>query len=42
MEFVYVVLKGDEFLEVDLGKGHDKARAEKKEYLNADSITEVY
>ena len=42
MDLVDVVVKGDEFLEGDLGKGYDKAKAEKKEYLNADSITEVY
>lgn len=42
MDLVDVIIKGDEFLEGDLGKSYDKAKADKKEYMNADSIAEVY
>lgn len=42
MDSVDVIVKGDEFLEKDLDKAFKKANAEKSEYLNAESIENIY
>ncbi len=42
MQFVDVVLKGDEFLEGDLDKAYNATKTSKSEYLDVDSIEKVY
>jgi starch synthase len=42
MQFVDVIVKGNEFLEDKLDEAYGKANVEKSEYLNADSIAKVY
>lgn len=42
MEFVDVVLKGDEFLENDLDAAYEKTKTSKSDYLDIDSIEKVY
>ncbi len=42
MQFVDVIVKGNEFLEEKLDEAYGKAEAEKSDYLNADSIATVY
>ncbi len=42
MDMVDVLVKGDEFLEENLDKAFEKASTEKKEYLDGDSISEIY
>lgn len=42
MSLVDVVVKGDEFLEKEIETAFDKAKAKKSEYVNAESIEDVY
>lgn len=42
MEFVDVVLKGDEFLQNDLDAAYEKTKTSKSDYLDIDSIEKVY
>ncbi|GGG56481.1 glycogen/starch synthase [Epilithonimonas arachidiradicis] len=42
MNYVDVIVKGNEFLEEKLDEAYGKADAEKSDYLNADSIAKVY
>ncbi len=42
MNYVDVIVKGNEFLEDKLEEAYVKAEAEKSDYLNADSIAKVY
>lgn len=42
MNSVDVIVKGDEFLENEIDKAFSKAKTEKSEYLNAESIENVY
>lgn len=42
MNYVDVIVKGNEFLEDKLEEAYGKAEAEKSDYLNADSIAKVY
>jgi starch synthase len=42
MDYVDVIVKGNEFLEEKLDEAYEKATAEKSDYLNADSIANVY
>ncbi|SHK38995.1 glycogen/starch synthase [Epilithonimonas mollis] len=42
MNYVDVIVKGNEFLEDKLEEAYGKADAEKSDYLNADSIAKVY
>lgn len=42
MNYVDVILKGNEFLEEKLDQAYGKAEADKSDYLNADSIAKVY
>ena len=42
MDYVDVIVKGNEFLEEKLEEAYGKAEAEKSDYLNADSISKVY
>ncbi len=42
MNYVDVIVKGNEFLEEKLDEAYGKAEAEKSDYLNADSIAKIY
>lgn len=42
MDMVDVVLKGDEFLQDNLDEAYNKTKTEKSEYLDADSIHNLY
>ena len=42
MDYVDVIVKGNEFLDEKLEEAYGKANAEKSDYLNADSIAQVY
>lgn len=42
MNYVDVIVKGNEFLEEKLDQAYGKADADKSDYLNADSIAKVY
>ena len=42
MDYVDVIVKGNEFLEEKLEEAFAKAEAEKSDYLNADSIAKIY
>ncbi|MBN9336269.1 MAG: glycogen/starch synthase [Chryseobacterium sp.] len=42
MNYVDVIVKGNEFLEEKLDQAYGKAEADKSDYLNADSIAKVY
>ena len=42
MQYVDVIVKGNEFLEEKLDQAYGKAETEKSDYLNADSIAKVY
>ena len=42
MNYVDVIVKGNEFLEEKLDEAYGKAEAEKSDYLNADSIAQIY
>ena len=42
MNYVDAVVKGDEFLDEDLDKAFNETAAEKSEYLDIDSINQLY
>lgn len=42
MDFADVVVKGDEFLEGDIEKSYDKAKAEKADFVEPEAIAKVY
>ena len=42
MDYVDVIVKGNEFLEDKLEEAYAKADAEKSDYLNVESISTIY
>ena len=42
MDLVDIIVKGDEFLQEDLEKAFDKAKTQKSDYLDAESIEKLY
>ena len=42
MDYVDVVVKGDEFLDEDLDKAFNETATSKSEYLDVDSINQLY
>jgi starch synthase len=42
MNYVDTVVKGDEFLDEDLDKAFNETTTQKSEYLDVDSINQLY